>query len=140
MKIPTSAIGTKGFTLIELLIVLLIIGIVSSVATLSVNAARPSQAQTLYKQLQNQLHQSQKIAQFKNINLRLMIEDHQSKIEQLNPTTQQWLGTPENGVVKWQGIEVDSSEPLIYISPNGHTTPFILSVRKDNESFNLIAK
>jgi type II secretion system protein H len=140
MKILTSVVGNKGFTLIELLIVLLIIGIVTSIATLSVNTARPSEVQTLYKQLQKQLHQSQKTAQLKNINLRLIIKDNQSKIERRNPSTQQWLETSQINTIKWQDIEVNPSELLLYIFPNGYTTPFSLTISHDNESYKLIAK
>ena len=51
MRIPTSATGSKGFTLIELLIVLLIIGVIASIAMLSINTTRPSATQILYSQL-----------------------------------------------------------------------------------------
>ena len=69
MKTSTSIAGSKGFTLVELLVVLLIIGIATSFVTLSINTAKPSQAQTLFNQLQNQLRQSQQEAQLKNIYL-----------------------------------------------------------------------
>jgi prepilin-type N-terminal cleavage/methylation domain-containing protein len=137
MKILTSTTGSRGFTLIELLIVLLIIGITASFATLGLNNLRPSEAQTLVKQIQNQIHQSQQSAQLKNINLRLVIRNNQSAIEQLNPLTQEWLEASDTIVLKWQDIVVDSSESVINISPNGYTTPSILEISADNESYQL---
>lgn len=140
MKIPTSIAGNKGFTLIELLIVLLIIGVVITFATLSINTARPSATQTLFKQLQNQLQQSQQLAQLKNINLRLVIKGNQSELEQLNPATQQWIKNTEIPTLKWQDIEVQSDESVINIFPNGHTTSTSLSVTLGNESYQLNTK
>jgi type II secretion system protein H len=140
MKIPTSIAGNKGFTLIELLIVLLIIGVVITFATLSINTARPSATQTLFKQLQNQLQQSQQLAQLKNINLRLVIKGNQSELEQLNPATQQWIKNTEIPTLKWQDIEVQSDESVINIFPNGYTTSTSLSVTLGNESYQLKTK
>jgi type II secretion system protein H len=140
MKIPTSIAGNKGFTLIELLIVLLIIGVVITFATLSINTARPSATQTLFKQLQNQLQQSQQLAQLKNINLRLVIKGNQSELEQLNPATQQWIKNTEIPTLKWQDIEVQSDESVINIFPNGYTTSTSLSVTLGNESYQLNTK
>jgi len=140
MKILTSTTGSKGFTLIELLIVLLIIGITASFATLGLNNLRPSEAQTLVKQLQNQIHRSQQSAQLKNINLRLIIKDNKSLVEQLNPTTLQWLENSEIEVIKWQDIVVDSSESVINISPNSHTSPFLFEIIDGNESYQLTAQ
>jgi len=137
MKILTSTTGSKGFTLIELLIVLLIIGITASFATLSINNLRPTEAQTLFKQLQNQLHQSQQSAQLKNLNLRLVIKNNQSTIEQLNPLTHKWFETSEIQALKWQDIVVDSSESEINISPNGYTTPSTLDISAGGESYQL---
>jgi prepilin-type N-terminal cleavage/methylation domain-containing protein len=140
MKILTSTTGSKGFTLIELLIVLLIIGITTSFATLGLNNLRPSEAQTLVKKLQNQIHRSQQSAQLKNINLRLIIKDNKSSIEQLNPTTLQWLESSEIKAIKWQDIVVDSSESEINISPNGHTSSFLFEIIDGNESYQLTAQ
>ena len=140
MKILTSTTGSNGFTLIELLIVLLIIGITASFATLGLNNLRPSEAQTLVKQLQNQLHQSQQSAQLKNINLRLIIKGNKSLVEQLNPTTLQWLENSEIQALKWQDIVVDSSESVINISPNSHTSPFLFEIIDGNESYQLTAQ
>jgi len=137
MKILTSTTGSRGFTLIELLIVLLIIGITASFATLGFNNLRPSEAQTLVKQLQNQLHQSQQSAQLKNLNLRLVIKNNQSTIEQLNPLTQEWLETSEIQALKWQEIVVDSSQSVINIFPNGYTTPSVLEITTGSESYQL---
>jgi len=137
MKILTSTTGSRGFTLIELLIVLLIIGITASFATLGLNNLRPSEAQALVKQFQDQLHQSQQSAQLKNINLRLVIKDNQSTIEQLNPITLQWLENSEIKVIKWKDIVVNSIESVINVSPNGYTTPSILEISADSESYQL---
>jgi len=137
MKILTSTTGSKGFTLIELLIVLLIIGITASFATLGLNNLRPSEAQTLVKQLQNQIHRSQRSAQLKNINLRLIIKGNKSLVEQLNPTTLQWLENSEIQALKWQDIVVDSSESVINVSPNGYTTPSTLDISTGGESYQL---
>ena len=140
MKIPTSIIGSKGFTLIELLIVLLIIGILTSFTALSINTARPSESQILFKNLQNQLIQSQKIAQLKNAKLRLIIKGNESKVEQLDPVTQQWTNTSAIQALQWHDIKVDSSELVIYISPNGQTTPASLRISDGNESYQLEIK
>jgi prepilin-type N-terminal cleavage/methylation domain-containing protein len=140
MRILTSAIGNKSFTLIELLIVLLIIGIASSFATLSINTARPSETQKLFKQLQNQLSQSKQISQLKNINLRLIIKGNQSEIEQLNPLTQKWLKTSDIQALKWKNIVIESSEPVINISPNGYITPTTFKISLGNESYQIKTK
>ena len=137
MKILTSTTGSRGFTLIELLIVLLIIGITASLATLGFNNLRPSEAQTLVKQIQNQLYQSQQSAQLKNLNLRLVIKNNQSIIEQLNPLTQEWLETSEIQALKWQDIVLDSSESVINVSPSGYITPSILEIIAGDESYQL---
>jgi prepilin-type N-terminal cleavage/methylation domain-containing protein len=140
MKILTSRIGNKGFTLIELLIVLLIIGIASSFVTLSINSVKPSVAQNLFKQLQHQLSESKQTSQFKNINLRLIIKSNQSEIEQLNPTTQKWHKTLDIQSLSWKDIVLESSEPVINISPNGYITPATLKISFGNESYNIKTK
>jgi len=134
MKIPTSTTGSKGFTLVELLIVLLIIGVITTVATLSINAARPSQAQLLFNQLKNQATLSQQTAQLKNINLRIVISENQSKVERLNPKTHAWT-ISKIPIVKWENIAISSDEPKILISPNGYTTPSFISFIQDGNQY-----
>jgi len=134
MKTQISTIGSKGFTLIELLIVLLIIGVITSVATLSINAARPSQAQLLFNQLKNQVISSSKNSQLRNIKLRLVIADNQSKVERFNPQTQQWEAS-NISPLKWKDIEVTSKESKILILPNGYITPSVISLDKNNADY-----
>ena len=140
MKTLTSTTGIKGFTLIELLIVLLIIGVLASFTTLSINTVRPSESQVLFNNLQNQLSQSQKIAQLKNVNLRLNINNKRSMIEQLEPETQMWINLPKTQPLQWQNIALAPSESIIYISPNGQTTSFSLKISDGNESYLLEVK
>ena len=137
MKIQTSITGSKGFTLVELLIVLLIVGVITSVAMLSINAARPSQAQLLFNQLKNQVISSQKTAQLKNVQLRLIITNDQSKVERLNPQTQQWI--PSNiPSLRWKNITLTSEDSEIFILPNGFVTSSVISLNQGeiNYQFN----
>ena len=131
MKIQTSITGSKGFTLVELLIVLLIVGVITSVAMLSINAARPSQAQLLFNQLKNQVVMSQKTAQLKNVQLRLIFVDNQSNVEKLNPQSQQWESS-NIASVEWKNITISSDELEISILPNGYITPSVISLEQDN--------
>ena len=137
MKIQTSITGSKGFTLVELLIVLLIVSVITSVAMLSINAARPSQAQVLFEQLKNQAKVSKKIAQIKNINFRIIIDDNQSNVERLDPQTHTWKNS-KVPTVKWKNINVHSDELEISILPNGYTTSSVISFELDgfNYQFN----
>jgi prepilin-type N-terminal cleavage/methylation domain-containing protein len=134
MKIQTSITGSKGFTLVELLIVLLIVGVITSVAMLSINAARPSQAQLLFNQLKNQVVMSQKTAQLKNVQLRLIFVDNQSNVEKLNPQSQQWESS-NIASVEWKNITISSDELEISILPNGYITPSVISLEQDNTRY-----
>ncbi len=140
MKIQTSTTGNKGFTLIELLIVLLIIGVITSIATLSINTVRPTPTQVLYAQFQNQLELAQKTAQLKNIHLQLILKPKISTVIQLDPITQQWYKNNEIPALQWQNITVQSSKPEISILPNGFTTPATLSFTLGSESYLLDIK
>jgi prepilin-type N-terminal cleavage/methylation domain-containing protein len=129
MKIQTSAIKNKGFTLVELLVVLLIIGVIASIATLSINTARPSQVQLLFSQLKNQVLSSKKTAQLKNIKLRLIITDNQSTVEHHNPQNGQWVS--HNNTVpksKLKGAIITSEKSKILFFPNGYVTSSVISL------------
>jgi prepilin-type N-terminal cleavage/methylation domain-containing protein len=140
MKMPTSTIGIKGFTLLELLIVVLIIGVLTSVVSLSINAARPSESQILYKSLESQVKLSQKISQLKNLKLRLIINENRSKVEQFDPSTHQWLNASEIQKVQWKDIILEPNEIVIDISPNGQITPVTIKVIDTSKSYLLEIK
>lgn len=129
MKIQMSAIKNKGFTLVELLIVLLIIGVIASVATLSINAARPSQAQLLFSQLKNQALSLKKTAQLKNIKFRLIITDSQSTVERRNPQNEQWESHDSTPLkFKAKNVVITSEKSKILFFPNGYVTSSIISL------------
>jgi streptogramin lyase len=111
--------------------------VITSVAILSINAARPSQVQVLFEQLKNQTKVSKKIAQIKNINFRIIIDDNQSNVERLDPLTHTWQNS-KVPTVKWKNINVHSDELEISILPNGYTTSSVISLELDgfNYQFN----
>jgi prepilin-type N-terminal cleavage/methylation domain-containing protein len=140
MKIPTSIIGIRSFTLIELLIVVVIIGVLTSFATLSINTVRPSESQVLFKNLENQINHSKKMAQLKNAKLRLIFNSNQTTIEQLDPATLKWIGVSDIESLEWNNVEMELDEKVIYISPNGQTTPANLKIIDGEKSYQLNIK
>jgi prepilin-type N-terminal cleavage/methylation domain-containing protein len=132
MKIPISATKNKGFTLVELLIVLLVIGIITAVAMLSINAARPSPAQLLLAQFKNQVQLAQHTAQLKNLDLRILITSDQSNVERLNPKTQKWEVSNIPALI-WKEASVSTDQDTITISPNGYITPAFINLSHKGE-------
>ncbi len=133
MKIPISATKNKGFTLVELLIVLLVIGIITTVAMLSINAARPSPMQLLLAQFKNQVQLSKHTAQLKNLDIRILITSNQSSVERLNPKTQKWE-VSNIPALTWKEVSVSTDQVTITISPNGYITPAFINMSHKGES------
>jgi len=65
------------------------------------------------------------------------ITSNLSEVQRLNPANQKWLPSKEIAAVKWSDIEIESSQPVINISPNGYTTPTLLNVTFGNESYQI---
>lgn len=145
MTSPTG--NSKGFTLIELLIVLLIVGIMVSMAAISVKTARPSATQTLFNQMKNQFHLVVDFSQLRNVDLRIDIDSvekdndiyHQIKIQQLNPNDGKWYKskdiTPKG--LKWKNNAVFMSVETIFVTPSGFVTPAIVKFELDGETYQI---
>lgn len=144
-------LGNKnnGFTLVELLVVLLIIGILSSVAVISINAARPSKSQQLFNKLKNQFQLSVDHAQLKNVSLQLFIQPlenkddkeediyYQLKIQQFNSDSGKW--NDHSGLMsklpKWKNTQISNEQNIISILPNGFITPGIFELQAGEKSY-----
>jgi len=142
----TSTTGnSKGFTLIELLIVLLIVGIMVSIATISIKAARPSTTQMLFNQMKSQFHSVVDFSQLRNIDLRIDIDTvekdnkihYQVTIQQLNPNDGKWYKNKAIApkVIKWENNIVSMSVETVFIAPNGFITPAIVEFKLDDETY-----
>lgn len=141
----TSTTGNnKGFTLVEMLVVLLIIGVMVSIATISIKAARPSNTQTLFNNIKNQFRLAIDFSQLRNTHLRIGInsiekdgDSHQTKIQQLAPSNGKWRDNISimPNTLKWQNDSVSMNVDTVFILPNGFITPAIVKFKFDDESY-----
>ncbi|NYT28108.1 MAG: prepilin-type N-terminal cleavage/methylation domain-containing protein [Candidatus Thiodubiliella endoseptemdiera] len=137
--------NNKGFTLIELLIVLLIVGIMVSVAAISIKKATPSDTQKLFNQMKIQFHLMADFSQLKNVDLRINIDTigkdgniyYHTKIQQLNPDNGKW---EENKTLfpkrlKWKNNAVSMSVETVFFMPNGFITPALVKFESEDEAY-----
>lgn len=135
-------LNQRGFTLFELLVVIVIIGIILSFATLAVNVNTP--AQVLQRDLQRlqalmQLAQEEAILQSKTYGLSISTTGY--RFYQLEEST--WLPLERDAVLRsrqWTApVEVDlqieglsvliderAEKPQIFWFSDGETVPFVL--------------
>lgn len=141
-----STTGTsRGFTLIELLIVLLIVGIMTSLAAISLKTARPSTTKVLFNQMQNQFRSAINFSQFRNVDLRIKFiekkkeEDshYQTEIRQFTPEDGKWIENKNiaEKVLTWENNTVSMEAENIMITPDGFITPTIVTFKFDDESY-----
>lgn len=124
----------NGFTLIEILVVVLIIGTLISLATLSLNTLSQPPSQKIYNQLSKQISQSKTIAKIKNVIIALKIDSKkkQSIAYYFDSDKQKWLKTKEIKTVKFDKILVASDVEKIEIKPNSFITQAIITIT-DND-------
>jgi prepilin-type N-terminal cleavage/methylation domain-containing protein len=87
----------QGFTLIELLIVLVIIGIITSISLATINFSRPSPTQILEAQVKNLIIKSTKFAKRYNKITRLAVDNEKGIInaEYFDYNKNTWHNAPQ---------------------------------------------
>jgi prepilin-type N-terminal cleavage/methylation domain-containing protein len=125
----------KGFTLIEILVVVLIIGTLVSLATISLNTLSQSPSQKIFNQLSKQISQSKTTAKIKNIIVALIIntKKKQSTIFYFNSEQQKWLINKEIKPIKFDKTIVEVDVEKIEIKPNGFITQAIINIIDDDQ-------
>lgn len=120
---PTSTAGSKGFTLVELLVVLLIIGVMTSLVSLSLKAAQPSAAEKLLNQLKTQFIWAQQYAQLMNQPTRIELKGTQSTVQRWQTQRLDWVNLNDAPQITFDGLSIQSELRSIEIRPNGFITP-----------------
>ena len=121
-----------GFTLIELLVVVVIVSILTSLVTLSMNLAKPSAVKSLKVKIQNHIASTQNHAQLYNKPIRLIIRSN--KIQSLTLNKSSWKPYKALPVLEFGSVAVDSDVDTIEILPNGFITQASIILSKDDES------
>ena len=126
--------NNNGFTLIEILVVVLIIGTLVSLASLSLNTLSQPPSQKIYNQLSKQIAQSKTIAKMKNVIIALKIDPKkkQSTAFYFDSSNQKWLKSETIKAVKFDKILVASDVEKIEIKPNSFITQAIITIT-DND-------
>jgi len=139
LKILTSPTGSKGFSLIEIVVALLIIALVSSILSLSINAGRSTTVESYYAQLNAQIRQASELSQLKNIEIHLKLSENQFQTLYFDKQTKEWIPTAQIDSVDLNGINLTTDVDLIKIHPNGFITPaeLILRANDDTKTFNV---
>ena len=120
---PTSTAGNKGFTLVELLVVLLIIGVMTSLVSLSLKAAQPSAAETLLNQLKTQFMWAKQYAQLMNQPTRIQLKGTQSTVQRWQTQRLDWVDLDKAPQLTFADLSIQSELRTIEIRPNGFITP-----------------
>jgi general secretion pathway protein H len=137
----------QGFTLIELLIVILIIGIIASVATLSININQTKRLEAIANQLTNILTLAEQEAMLRPATLGFAIHTNSYRFYEYRPDIKNnWL-LLNKGIfsphpipkdikltLKMNDESVSDLLPKLIISPSGDITPFIILIGKRNST------
>ncbi len=130
VRMPTLGNNQRGFTLIELLIVILIVGIVSSLSVYSVNLVSQQTQNSFVTKLQNQVQSARHKAQLYNFSMRIRLleegkdnETQQIIVEYFDVDKQIWrLDTKLDKITLSNQQTILMDQPLIEIGANGFIT------------------
>ncbi|CAC9437794.1 hypothetical protein BSPLISOX_2626 [uncultured Gammaproteobacteria bacterium] len=134
----SAAKHSAGFTLIELLVVVIIIGILTSLATLSINLAKPSAVKSLKIKIQSHIVSMQNHSQLYNKPMRLIF--HSNKMQSLTLNESSWEPNKILPILEFGSVAVGSDVDTIKILPNGFITQASILLSKDGESSTINTK
>lgn len=138
--------GMNGFTLMEILIVIVIISIVASVATLTIHFNQNKQMESLAHQLVNQISLAQEEAMLRPIVLGIAINRNSIQFYSYNEQNSTWQlekhnyfrvrSIPDNTVIHLKINDKsipEDGKPHLIISSNGEIPSFIIAIGKPDE-------
>ncbi len=122
-----------GFTLVELLVVIAIVGILTGLATLSVDLSKPSVVARLKAKIQNHIVSMQNHSQLYNKPIRLLFD-----ADKMQPLTlvdgSSWEGSAALPILAFDSVAVSADVDTIEILPNGFVTEALITLSKDDDS------
>lgn len=137
-RMRTSLAGNKGFTLIELLIVLLIIGVATSLATLSLRTMNSSPSERLISDLEAQFKWAQQHSQLMNQPTQIVVQGTSTKVQRWQTQHLAWANIDDAPKVNFAGLSVQSEQSTIQIQPNGYVSPANWTIKEGNSVNNWI--
>jgi prepilin-type N-terminal cleavage/methylation domain-containing protein len=129
---------SAGFTLIELLIVVVIVGILTSLVTLSINLAKPSAVEGLKSKIQKHIVSMKNHSQLYNKPIRLIF--HANKIQSLTLNESSWQSNKALSILEFDSVSVNSDANIIEILPNGFITDAVIVLSKGDNTYTINTK
>ncbi|MDC9715068.1 MAG: prepilin-type N-terminal cleavage/methylation domain-containing protein [Gammaproteobacteria bacterium] len=135
----------KGFTLIELLVVVLIVSILASLVTLSINVASPSEVSKLKAKIQQHIALVQNHVQLYNQPIHLKVSKDKMQALSFQPEINKgkekvlsekplWQPSQRLNVLNFKLRSVVCNVEIIKILPNGFITDATIILSQDGES------
>jgi prepilin-type N-terminal cleavage/methylation domain-containing protein len=141
LRFHTNFLGNnKGFTLIEVLIVLAIVGVLMSVATISLNALLTSPVQEFKDKFNISFANVEKFTQHYNKASTISFNTKQKKVQfyYFDSTTDKWLINTHIPELLFNDLEILSDVQTIVIRPNGFVSGANITISQNKEDLPLM--